>query len=157
MKIWNNLPRAALLVNPAIILVPLFLLSCGTTPPGPKLVQLPALDANVAAKLNLKSSFNPSSIQYNHVLSLNGQKIARFEESDKASFLIEPGAHTLSLTCHTRNTLDTGGFPVNYNVSDGDDSMEINVAAGDELCIKVTYKTFNCAVLEIADLSFCQR
>ncbi len=162
---YMNIRRAALTVKsgvkaafkPGLVLASLLLFSCGTTPPGPTLVQLPVLDASVAAKLNFKSIVNPSPIKHHHVLSLDGQKIAKLEESDKASFLIEPGAHTLSLTCHTRNTRDTGGFPVNYNVSDGDDSMDINVAAGDEMCFKITFKILKCAVIEDADPSFCQR
>lgn len=122
---------------------------------GPNLVPLPAVNSANAMQLKIRSKFNSSPLKHHHILRVDGARVAVYEESDRDTLLLAPGSHLISMSCHTVNEI-TNTFPVNYRVSDGNASLNIEAYAGEDVCLGIGFELLNCAVLELKESSYCE-
>lgn len=123
----------------------------------PWVSQLPEVASENSATLTARSILNVSNVLHEHILRIDGVLAGKFENDQTKTFQIPAGKHNLTLTCHT-NMVDTDVFrPINYNVANGKAKLDIDAQPGDELCVKISFSLLNCAVIEEADPSYCQR
>ena len=128
---------------------------CNTTSIGPNLVALPSVEGEVAT-LNVRSKINPSSTIYHHLLSIDGARVALLKEYESDSFALAPGTHILGLACYSTDEDVGTDLPINYNHPNNRTTMDINLAAGDSLCIELGHALLNCSVLEEREAAYCR-
>ena len=133
----------------------LLLAACNTTPI-PVVTGMPAVSEEIAATLTLRSKDNFGDTKHRHVLMIDGIVAGRFKEEDVQSFQVAEGKHQLQLTCHSRHRIKDEGTPFNFSVIDGKTSLEIDLLAGDSVCLKIGFNPLNCAVLQETSPSYCE-
>lgn len=135
----------------------LFIVSGCVSTQSTQLIPLPAVDDAVAATVKVRSADNISSeIRFFHQLFIDGSPVARFAAEDTDSFKLAEGSHAIRVTCHVNNTIDDNNFPTNYAVVDGESSLSLDLVAGDEVCLKVSYNPLNCGLVDEVAPSFCE-
>lgn len=132
-----------------------FISACATTN-GPVISSLPDVDPESAATLTVRSKDNFSDTKHRHFLSIDGLAVAMFKEEDVKSFQIAEGKHLLTLTCHSRNIHGSNDLPFNFNVVDGNAKMDLDVLAGDSICLKIGFGPLDCAQLLETGPSYCE-
>lgn len=130
--------------------------ACATGNSGPAFNELPTVDADSAATITFRSKNNFSDTKHRHQLYIDGLLVARFKEEDVQAFTVAEGKHSLKLTCHSRNIRGSTKLPFNYNVVDGDEKMDIEVLAGDSICLKIGFGPLDCAKLSETGPSYCE-
>lgn len=132
--------------------------ACVTLSSAPTLQPLPSVDPGNAATLKVRSTIRVTEVVQNHILRLDGQRIALFEQDDREEFTIAAGPHLLGLSCHSRvkkDDSDVQDLPHNYNVADGNATLDISPEPGETLCVKIKPALLNCAAFELVDPSYC--
>lgn len=141
-----------------ISLLFIFLCSaCSIPQPKPIVSELPNVPESESATLKVRSTINTSSVQHHHILYINDLVADLFEPDQVKTFQIGPGDHNLKVTCHTRIIRDSDYVPFNYNAVDSVSELDISVATGDSICLKVGFKSFSCASVEKVRTEFCER
>lgn len=121
-----------------------------------QLTPLPAVDADIAATVNVRSAENISSdIRFFHQLAIDGAPVARFAAEDTQQFTLAEGSYSVRVTCHVNNTIDGNNFPTNYGVVDGESTLDLDLIAGDEICLKISFNPLNCALVDEVAPSYC--
>ncbi len=134
----------------------LVLAGCASTQ-STQLIPLPDVSSDVAATVNVRSAENISSeIRFFHQLAIDGAPVARFAAEDAMSFTLAEGSHDVRVTCHVNNTIDGNNFPTNYAVVDGESTLALDLTAGDEICLKISFNPLNCALVDEVAPSYCE-
>lgn len=132
--------------------------ACGSLASAPAFQPLPAVDPDNAATLKVRSTVRVTNVVQNHVLRIDGQRVALFEQGDQDEFAITAGPHVLGLSCHSRvlkGDSDTPDIPHNYDVADGNASLNIAPEPGETLCLKIRPRLLNCAAFELVERAYC--
>ncbi len=114
-------------------------------------------DPSTAATVYYKASHNPTETQFAYLLMVDGQTVQELRESDDGSFKVDAGSHDFKITCHVvPNEKEFGLTPPRFSVVDGTSEISADLAAGDEMCLKVSKTLLSCAQLTDAPMSTCK-